>query len=81
MKTKIVVEITFPSGIIKVASTLLNAGTTKLIVLKNFVHDSQVQKMTGRLTKWTRMRGEFSTNKTAKVNFRITKLSTSEAVN
>ena len=74
-------EITFPSGITKVARTLLDTGTTKSIVLKNFFHGSQVQKMTKRSTKWTTKGGEFLTNKIPKVNFKIPELSTSKAVN
>ena len=68
---KIIVKITFPSQTNKVARTLLDTGTTKLIVLKKFVHGSQVQRTTERLTKWLTMGGEFLTNKTAKVNFKI----------
>ena len=81
LTTEVVVEIASPRGQIHVLRTLLDTGTSKSIILSNYVTLSQISSSEKLgTTTWTTMGGEFTTNKMANVNFRIPEFSTSKSI-
>ena len=78
--TEVVVEIISPKGNIKAIRCLLDTGTTRSIVLKDFAKFSQGLRQSKQPTTWQTMSGSLITNKIAQMSFKLPELSTSKQI-
>ena len=71
VSTEMMVEVINPKGKTWLLRALLDTGTTKSLVLKDFVTLSQVKQTEKRPTIWHTAGGNFTTNKLVEMEFRI----------
>jgi hypothetical protein len=80
LTTEIIVEVVNPRGETWPLRTLIDTGTTRSVVLKDFVTLSQIVQNSRTATQWKTMAGTFTTTKVAMLNFKMPELSTSKSI-
>jgi hypothetical protein len=76
----IIVEIKNRDGTVVPMRSLLDTGTTAIIVLRGFVGKGRARTNTKKRTKWKTLRGTFTTNYESLLDFKFPKISTSKVV-